>query len=54
MDSNESKIIDQIESQAKHILRMYEDEELEDKIIELARQWFYKGLKKGLEHVANS
>ncbi len=47
---NETKIIDQLQSQAAHILRFYEEEELEDKIIELGREWFYKGLKTGLEH----
>jgi hypothetical protein len=48
MSEDDSRFIDQIESQAKHLMRMYEDDELEDKIIELAREWFYKGLKRGL------
>jgi len=48
MSVDDTQFISQIESQAQHIMRMYEDDELEDKIIELAREWFYKGLKRGL------
>ncbi|MBX9703379.1 MAG: hypothetical protein K2X39_04430 [Silvanigrellaceae bacterium] len=49
-DEIETKIIQQIESQASHIMRMYENEELEDKMIELAREWFFKGVNWGIQH----
>ncbi len=41
----DSSIIKKIESQASHIIRIYEyDDELECKIAELAREWFLKGI----------
>lgn len=43
----ETEIIPQIESQASHIMRMYENDELEGKMIELAHEWFLKGLAAG-------
>lgn len=49
-DEIEPKIIKQIESQASHIMRTYEDDDLEDKIIELAREWFFKGVTWGIDH----
>ena len=44
---NETEVIGQIESQASHIMRMYENHELERKMIELAHEWFLKGLAAG-------
>ena len=39
----DEKLVDQIKSQASHIMRMYESNEIEDKMIELACEWFIKG-----------
>lgn len=47
---NETKIIAQIESQVSHLLRMYNNEELKNKIIELAQEWFFNGLIIELPH----
>lgn len=47
----------QIESQVKHILRMYEDVELEEKFIDLCLEWLNKGLIEGARiarHVDNN
>jgi len=40
----EIQIKDRIESQASHLMRTYENEELKYKIIELATEWFFKGI----------
>lgn len=37
----------QIESQVKHILRFYEDVELEGKFIDLCLEWLNKGIIEG-------
>jgi hypothetical protein len=46
----EIRIIDKIESQVKHCFRFYEDHELEDKLIDLCREWFFKGFTGGITH----
>jgi hypothetical protein len=45
-----AKILPQIESQVSHIVCMYEKDELENKMIELAHEWFYKGVTWGINH----
>ncbi len=43
-------VIRQIESQASHIMRNYEDEELEEHIIKLSLEWYTKGLEAARKH----
>ncbi len=38
------EVIEQIKSQVDHIMRMYETDELKDKMIELSCEWFLKGI----------
>jgi hypothetical protein len=44
----EVQIIDKIEQQVQHCLRSYENDLLEDKLIDLVREWFFKGFKDGM------
>ncbi len=46
----EVQIIDKIEQQVQHCLRSYENDLLEDKLIELCREWFFKGFIAGINH----
>lgn len=50
MNDNEIKIIDSIRAQAEHIMRMYESHELKEMMINLAREWYCKGVHVGLQH----
>lgn len=43
------EVIDKIKSQADHIMRMYETDELRDKMIELSCEWFLKGIMHAVE-----
>lgn len=47
MKYNDNEIMDQIESQVQHVLRMYERHELEAILIELCHGWFFKGFNTG-------
>jgi hypothetical protein len=47
----EVQVIDKIESQVKHCFQFYEDNQLEDKLIDLVREWFFKGFFGGIEHI---
>lgn len=44
----EVQIIDKIEQQVQHCLRSYENDLLEDKLIDLVKEWFFKGFKNGI------
>jgi len=44
----EVQIIDKIEHQVQHCLRSYENDLLEDKLIDLVKEWFFKGFKGGI------
>ena len=41
------EVMDKIKSQVVHIMRMYEDVELGDKMLELSCEWFLKGIMEG-------
>lgn len=43
----------QIESQVKHILRFYEEVELEEKMIDLCLEWLNKGIIEGARVARN-
>jgi len=45
--NEEAKIIDKVEQQVQHCLRTYENDLLEHKLVELVREWFFKGLNEG-------
>ena len=44
----EIQIIDKIEQQVQHCLREYENDLLEDKLIDLVKEWFFKGFSGGV------
>ncbi len=46
----EIQIIDKIEQQVQHCLREYENDLLEDKLIDLAKEWFFKGFFSGRDY----
>lgn len=46
----EIQIIDKIEQQVQHCLRTHEGDLLEDKLIDLAKEWFFKGFTGGLTY----
>lgn len=46
----EVQIIDKIEQQVQHCLRSYENDLLEDKLIDLVKEWFFKGFHGGMTH----
>lgn len=47
----ELQVIDKIEQQVQHCFRSYENDLLEDKLIDLVRDWFFKGFFGGIEHI---
>jgi hypothetical protein len=47
----ELQVIDKIEQQVQHCLRSYENDLLEDKLICLVKEWFFKGFFGGIEHI---
>lgn len=46
----EIQIIDSIEQKVQHVLRSYENEPLEDKLIDLVKEWFFKGFFSGRDY----
>jgi hypothetical protein len=46
----EIQIIDKVEQQTQHCLREYEGDLLEDKLIDLVKEWFFKGFTGGLTY----
>ena len=44
--------VSQMESQIQHIFRMYEDNEVQFKLLELCIEWYEKGMKKGVQTVS--
>jgi hypothetical protein len=46
----EIQIIDKIEQQVQHCLREYQNNLLEDKLINLVKEWFLKGFFEGKEY----
>jgi len=51
---DEFRVTKQVESQVQHILRDYEGQALEDKIIDLALEWYRKGVIDGARIVKES
>lgn len=47
----EVQVIDKIEQQVQHCMRSYENNLLEDKLIDLVLEWFLKGFFGGIEHI---
>jgi hypothetical protein len=47
----EVQVIDKIEQQVQHCMRSYDNDLLEDKLIDLVREWFFKGFFGGIEHI---
>lgn len=46
----EVQIIDKIEQKVQHVLRSYENNALEDKLIDLVKEWFFKGFFCGRDY----
>lgn len=46
----EIQVIDLIEQGVQHCLRRYENDLLEDKLITLVKEWFFKGFKDGISY----
>lgn len=46
----EIQIIDKIEQQVQHCIRSFENEPLEDKLIDLVKEWFFKGFFSGRDY----
>lgn len=46
----EIQIIDKIEQQVDHCFNTHEDEHLKDKLIDLVKEWFFKGFFEGKDY----
>lgn len=50
MKDEEIYIKEKLQSQIEHIFRFYENNELEDKMYDLAYEWYVKGFYAGIKH----
>ncbi len=51
MTKTDKLALDQINSQADHIMRMYEPHEIKEMMIRLAHEWYMKGVNLGMDIV---